>query len=393
MKQAKAVLLNLSVLIALLFSFPFTRAISPAMAAEPIKLGLICSITGWAGFLGTPQRDAMLAVVEDINNKGGVLGRKIEVYVEDDKSNPTNAVIAATKLIRDIKVATIIGTTITDSGTAIIPTVQSAKVPYLVTTPVTSPFRKWVFLLGPGDARQAANNLYLTVTKLGAKKIALLHDTSNYGMTAAKILNKEIKKYQGVSFIIQEKFEVTDTNMVPQLTKVKAANPDVIILYTTGGPGSVIAKNYKQLGMNTEVVASGAVAMPEFLKNAGAIAQEYKWKIIAMQIIVAEQLPVNDPYRKNVYEPFKKLFQDKYGKDKAVNIFHVGPPDAMTILVKALEKAGTDKRSAIRDALEHVKAEGLLGPCEFKPNDHQGAPKDTAILAILKDGMFIPYNK
>jgi branched-chain amino acid transport system substrate-binding protein len=393
MNKTKKVLSLFAVLLALIVTFVFSKGVNPVQAAEPIKIGLICSITGWAGFLGTPQKDAMLAVVENINKKGGVLGRQIEVFVEDDKSNPTNAVIAASKLIRDINVSVIVGPTITDSGMAIMQTVEKAEVPYLVTTPVTSVFKKWVFLLGPGDARQAANNLYQSVNILGAKKIALIHDTANYGTTAAKILNEEVKKYPGVSFIIQEKCEVADTNMVPQLTKIKAANPDLLIVYTTGGPASVIAKNYKQLGMTTDVVCSGAVAMPQFLQSAGSIAEEYQWKIVAMQIIVAETLPMNDPYRKNVYEPFKKLYQNKYGKDKQVNIFHVGPPDAMTILVEALKAAGSDKRAAIRDALEKVKSEGLLGPCAFKADDHQGAPKDTAVLAVLKKGQIVPFYK
>ena len=393
MRQTKSVLLNLVLLISMVISVVFVKGSGQAYAAKPIKVGMICSITGWAGFLGSPQRDAMIAVVENINKNGGVLGRQIEVYVEDDKSNPTNAVIAASKLIRDIKVSVLIGTTITDSGTAIIPTVEKAKIPYLVITPVTSSFKKWAFLMGPGDVRQSARNLYLTINVLGAKKIALLHDTANYGMTAAKYLNKEIKKYPGASFVIQEKCEVTDTNMVPQLTKIKAANPDALIIYTTGGPGSVIAKNYKQLGMKCEVVCSGAVAMPQFLQSSGAIAEEYQWKIVAMKIIVAESLPSNDPFRKNVYEPFKKVYQDKYGKDKQVNIFHVGAPDAMGILVKALKTAGTDKPDAVRKALERVKAEGLLGPIEFKPNDHQGSPEDTSVLAVLKKGRIVPYKK
>jgi branched-chain amino acid transport system substrate-binding protein len=299
MSKTKKGLSIFSVLIVLIFSFVFSKGVNPVQAAQPIKIGLICSVTGPVGFLGTPQKDAMVAVVENINKKGGVLGRQIELFIEDDKSNPTNAVIAASKLIRDIKVAVIVGPTITDSGMAIMPIVEKNEVPYLVTTPVTSTFKKWVFLLGPGDVRQASNNLNQTVNVLGAKKIALIHDTANYGMTAAKILNNEIKKYPGVSFVIQEKCETTDTNMVPQLTKIKATNPDVLIIYTTGGPASVIAKNYKQLGMTTEVVCSGAVAMPEFMKSAGAIAEEYQWKIIAMQIIVAETLPLNDPYRKN----------------------------------------------------------------------------------------------
>jgi branched-chain amino acid transport system substrate-binding protein len=364
-----------------------------AAAAEPIKIGHVCSITGWAGMLGTPQRDAMLAMVEDINKKGGVLGRPIEVHIEDDKSQPTTAVVAATKLLRDVKVNILIGTTLNDSAQAIIPLVEQEQVPMICTAPVVVPFKKWVFYVGPGDQKMAAHVLELAVTTMNAKRIALLHDTALYGVGGAKIINKELSQYPGVSIVITEKYEPSDTNMVPQLSKIKAANPDLLIVYGTGAPAAVVAKNYKQLGLTVPVVGGGGLGAPDFVKVGGQIAEESKWAIGVLKISVAESLPANDPYRKNVYEPMKKIFQEKFKDAKSLNVFHVSPMDAIVMASMALKAAGTDNRTAVRDALEKVKFEGLLGNVAPGPGDHFEGARDTSILGMLKNGQFVPYAK
>jgi branched-chain amino acid transport system substrate-binding protein len=371
----------------------FVAVVTCAAAAEPIRIGHVCSITGWAGMLGSPQRDAMLAMVEDINRKGGLLGRQIEVFIEDDQSNPTTAVVAATKLVRDLKVNLLVGATLSDCAMSIMPVAEQEQVPYIVTSPVVIPFKKWVFPVGPGDVKMAARTLELAVTTLGAKRIALLRDTALYGMQGAKNLKNEIRRYPGVSFVLEETFDVKDTSMVPQLTKIKAADPDLMIIYSTGAVCAIIAKNYKQLGMKTPVLGAGGVSAPDFVKVGGAIAEECKWIISTLKISVAASLPPNDEYRRTVYEPQKSIFQNKYGKDKDINLFHVSPMDAVTMAVLAMKAANSDNRTAVRDALEKVRFEGLLGSVAPGPADHQEGAKDTSVLCVLKDGAFVPYTK
>ena len=104
--------------------------LKPAQAAEPIRIGVVLSISGWGGAIGTPEREAMVVVAEDVNRKGGVMGRPIELLVEDDQSSPTTAVIAATKLARDEKVCMVLGPSISDSGMAMIPIMEKEEVPF-----------------------------------------------------------------------------------------------------------------------------------------------------------------------------------------------------------------------------------------------------------------------
>ena len=366
----------------------------PLQAAEPIKIGAVLAITGWAGGFGTPQKEGITIVAEEANRRGGVLGRPIEVYFEDDQSNPTNSAIAATKLIRDKKVSFIIGSTLTVFCMAMIPICEREQVPNIASGTgheITVPLKKWIFRLPLSDYRSSPTMLKFAVNTLGARKIALLHSTDASGMMGAKGITENIEKLGG-SITITENFDPKDTNMIPQLTKVKAAKPDVIILYTNAAAASVIAKNYNQLGMETTVVASYAIPTPEFMRLAGKIVEGGRWIIFGYKDRYADKLSPDDPYRKNLWDPFKKALKEKYGKTD-VSPFHLNSHDAMSIVIEALKIAGTDDRAALRDAMEKVKYHGLIRDFAYSPTDHDGYSGEAEEPLIIKDGEFWPYKK
>jgi branched-chain amino acid transport system substrate-binding protein len=368
---------------------------NPLQAAEPIKIGAIFSVTGWAATLGTPAKEAIQIVADEVNRKGGVLGRKIEVYFEDDQSNPTNSAIAATKLIRDKNVSILLGSTLTVFTMPILPICEREQIPLLAFGAghdITVPFKKWVFRIPLTDYRLSPIMLKFATETLGAKKLALLHSTDGSGTMGAKGVTDTVANY-GASIVVTERFEPADLNMVPQLTNIKAANPDAIILYTSSAPAAVIAKNYQQLGMKIPVVASHGVPTPEFLKIAGSIAESGRWTIMGMKVHYADALSPDDPYRKNIYDPFQVALKEKYGRND-VTSFHANGYDAMNMVVQALQIAGTDDRAALRNALEKVKYRGLLNAYwAYSPTDHDGQTGDGVDPLVVKDGKWAPYKK
>jgi len=380
-------------LLLLVFGLSSVTIAKPLQAAEPIKIGTIMSITGPFGFIGTPQKEVFTAFIDDINAKGGIKGRPLELYYEDDKSIPTNAVIAATKLIKDKKVVAIVGTSTSDSALAIVPVCEQEKIPFINSGPARIPFKKWIFSCGPGDERGAKHLLEFGVKELGAKKIALLYSVDAMGTLGQKVITSEVGKYPGVSIAIQESFEVTDTNMIPQLTKIKAANADLIILFTTGGAASIVAKNYKQLGMTTQVLGGSSITMPDFFAIAGKIAEEGKWIFLSQPLMIVDKMAPNDPYRKNVWEPAEKFMQDKYGPTKHVTMFHASTFDALWGITEAMKMAPKIDPASIRDALEKVKIEAFIGSFSPTPTDHQGAQVDPMRAMMLKNGEYVPYTK
>lgn len=391
MKHAACVLLKGTFFMCLAISLVFTNVGKPAQAAEPIRIGTIMSITGAFGFIGTPQKEAWNAMIEDVNAKGGVLGRPIELFFEDDQSVPTNAVIAATKLIKDKKVVAICSTSMSDAALAIVPICEQEKIPFINSSPAKIPFKKYIFSTGPGDVRGASHLLQYAVREMGAKKLAMLYSVDAMGTLGHKTMNEEIGKYPGASFVIQESMEPGDTIVVPQLTKIKAANPDVLILQLTGSMASVIAKNYKQVGMTTKVLGCGSITDPNFDKNGAKFAEEGKWVFLSQPMMIVTKMAPSDPYRKNVWEPAQKLLQTKYGANKTVTMFHGSTFDGFRALVEALKIAGKAEPAAIRDALEKVRMEGFLGQFACTATDHQAAPVDFMRPMTLKNGEYVPY--
>jgi len=367
---------------------------SPVSAAEPIKIGAVLCLTGWAGGMGTPEKEAITVEVERVNRQGGVIGRQIEVYFEDDQSNPANAVISATKLIRDEGVAALIGSSVTNMCMPILPICEREGVVNVsigAGHEITQPLKKWVFRIPITDIRLSPLMVKFAAEKFGAKKIALMHSTDASGVMGAKGVVESVQKY-GIKIVTTEKFEPKDTNVMPQLTKVKALKPDAIILYASSAPGIIVAKNYQQLGMeNIPVVASHGIPTREFIEMAGK-GVEGRWAFIGLKSQVAEKFPADDPYRKNVYDPFMEALRKKYGATTKFNVFHGNGHDALHAVLNAIKVAGTDDRASLRNAMEKVGFVGLNFSFQYTPTDHDGHDERSRVPITLKNGAFTLYN-
>jgi branched-chain amino acid transport system substrate-binding protein len=394
MKGKATILVKIVSLIGLAFLLlPFEGEKHSLQAAEPIKIGAVLSITGWGAALGQPELEAITIEVEKINRQGGILGRPLEVYFEDDQTNPSNAAIAATKLIRDKKVCCILGGSLTVTSMAILPIVEREgilNVSIGAGHEITYPLRKWVFRIPATDIRLSPVILKFAANTLRARKIALLHGSDASGMMGAKGIEESVGKYDA-SIAIIEKFDPKDTNIVPQLTKIKAARPDAIILYGTTAPAVVIAKNYSQLGMEIPVLASHGIPNPEFIKLAAKSLEGKPWIFFSIKSIVADKLPPNDPWRVKIYDPVAKAIKEKYGK--GFSPFHANGHDAIHVAINALKIAGTDDRAALRDAMEKVELQGLVADYKYSPTDHDGQDVDKAVVPMsLKNDEFWPYK-
>jgi branched-chain amino acid transport system substrate-binding protein len=369
-------------------------AVAPLQAADPIKIGMVASITGPAGMMGSEQRDAVTALVEDINKKGGVLGRPLKVYIEDDRSQAMSAVIAATKLARDVKVVALIGPTIPDSGMAMLPIAEQEHVPFVVGAPIPGEFKKWVFHIGPSEESTAVAVLEIALNVTHAKRLALIYESDSYGGTGERVIARNISQYPGVSLVAKEAFDVTDADTAPQMTRIKAAQPEALIVYAGGAYAVAVARSYKQLGMKVPVVSGIGTQVPEFLKIAGPMIEDVPWVMSVWRMTLAEQLPPNDHFRATVYEPFKKIYQDRYGKDRTISPYHAALTDSINVVAAAIKLAGSDDRAAVRNALEKVRFEGLICPFACTPESHRASPKssDFLVAARFKRGVFMPYK-
>jgi branched-chain amino acid transport system substrate-binding protein len=173
-------------------------------------------------------------LVQEVNAKGGVNGAKIELFIYDTQGDATKAVQLATKLIRNDKVVAIIGPSTTGESMAVIPLVQREQIPLIscaAGVKITEPVNAWVFKT-PANDQVAAEKIYNFAAKKGQKRIALLTVSDSYGSSGREQL-KVLAAKKGFTIVADEVFSPKDTDMTPQLTKIRGANPDAVICWGT----------------------------------------------------------------------------------------------------------------------------------------------------------------
>ena len=251
--------------------------VPPLSAAEPIRIGVVLSITGGAGFLGTPEKMAITAPVEGLPTpKEGFSDAK-----SSSTSRTTRAILRRHRRRDEAhprqEGLPVIGPSTAEAATSVIPICEREKVPELPMAPFTMALKKWIFLVPITDRVLSDKMVAFTAKTLGAKRIALRTDSGRYGLSGADGVKAAVDKY-GATVVIQERCEQEDTNMIPQLSKIKAANPDAIVLFTPlrWQPPSPRITNSSAL-QKIPVICGGGVPSKEFPKLAGDVVEDGRW--------------------------------------------------------------------------------------------------------------------
>ena len=355
-----------------------------AIANEPIKIGSILSVTGPAAFLGDPELKTLQLYVEDINKKGGVLGRQIQLVHYDDGSDANKANGFAKRLIDDDKVDLIVGGTTTGSTMSTVPLVEKAGVPFISlagAVVIVEPVKKFVFKT-PHTDRMAAEKVFEDMKKRGISKVALLSETSGFGQSGKKETEAVAAKY-GVTLVANETYGPKDTDMSPQLTKIKnTAGVQAVFVFGLGQGPAIVTKNYKQLGITLPLYQSHGVASDEFLKLAGPAAEGVRLPSPAQ--LIPEKLPAGDP-QKPVVTAYDKAYKERYKQD--VSTFGGYAYDGLMIAVDAIKRAGSTDKAKVRDAIEATKGfVGTSGTFNMSPTDHMGLDLSAFRMLEVKGG-------
>lgn len=361
-----------------------TLAAFGALAADPIKIGSVLSVTGPAAFLGDPELKTLQQYVEDINKKGGVLGRQLQLVHYDDGSDANKANGFAKRLIDDDKVDVIVGGTTTGATMSMVPLVEKSGTPFISlagAVVIVEPVKKFVFKT-PHTDRMAAEKVFEDMKKRGISKVALLSETSGFGQSGKKETEGVAAKY-GISLVANETYGPKDTDMSPQLTKIKTT-PGVQAVFIFGlGQGPAIAtKNYKQLGISLPLYHAHGVASEEFIKLAGPAAEGAR--LPAAALLVANKLADKDP-QKPVAVGYAKAFEEKWKTD--VSTFGGHAYDGLMLAVDAIKRAKTTDKAAVRDALEATKGYvGTGGIVNMSSTDHMGLDLSAFRMLEIKNG-------
>ncbi len=350
-------------------------------APGTIKIGALFSVTGPPSFLGEPERNTAKMEVDEINAKGGINGKKIELIVYDTTGDATKAVQAANRLIKEDKVVAIIGPSTTGESMAVLPVAEKEQIPLIscaAGSKITDPVKKWVFKTAQNDGLAVAK-IYEYLNKKKISKIAIITVSDGFGSSGREQLKVNAAKF-GIQIVEDSTFGPKDTDMTAQLTKIRGSQAQAIICWGTNPGPAMIAKNVKQLGIKLPLFMSHGVSSKKFIELAGDAADGII--LPSGRVIVSDVLPSSDKQKKSLIA-FVKDYQKHYKTEGD----HFGGHawDAVMLLKNAIEKGG-ETPSQIRDQLEKTQnIAGIGGIFNFSPTDHAGLSKDAFVLVQIKD--------
>ncbi len=349
-------------------------------AGGDIKVGVVLDITGAGATLGVPERQTIEMLAEQVNAQGGINGRKIKLFIEDNQSKEDVAATATNKLVNSEKVDILIGASRTGPSMAMRPIAERAEIPMvsLAANAAIVEGSKWVFKTAQND-RVVLEKMVDDMKAKNVHKVAVARDASGFGEGIPEMLT-EIGKAAGIDVVRVEKFAPDATDFTSQITNLRAANADAILIWGIPPAAGVAQKAAVQLGVNVPIYQSHGIGNQAFLDTAGDSANGLRAPLGRM--LVADQLKDDDP-QKPVVTKFIADFKAKYNANPSTFAGHAY--DGFMISVEALKKAGTDK-AKLRDALEGInKWPGVSGVFTMTPTDHSGLTKDALVMVTVEN--------
>jgi len=329
-----------------------------ALAADGIKVGVLLPLTGSQAKFGEIEKRSYEMAAEEINAKGGVNGKKIELLFEDDTGKPDVGRSGVEKLISREKVPVITGGYSSSVTAAAAPVAQQFKVPFVICTgsadDVTEKGYDYVFRVNP-PASEYPNAVKSFLHEVGkdVKTIALLYENSAFGQSSSKSFEADAVAL-GLKIVVKEGYQAGAIDFKPILTKVKAANPDMIYMVSYVMDASLLMRQSKELRINPKMFVGGGAGftLPEFAKSAGDASDG-----VYSATLWVDTLPF--PGAKEYASNFRK----KYGSETE---YHGAEAyAAMYVVADALKRAKSITPRDVRDALVKTDLKTAFGPVKF----------------------------
>lgn len=345
---------------------------------DPVRVGVAVTLSGSVAALGVPIRDAAALAIEE---KGQVLGHKVEVDAQDDGCQPEPSVNVARRFTSDKLMVGVIGS-MCSSGT--IPASDVYDKAHMVmispssTAPnVTSRGLKNVFRTCWNDEIQGAGQARFALDELGAKKAVLVHDKSPYGQGLMEAFRKTFEAGGG-RVAAFEAIDVGQTDFSALVTKIKQLGPDVVSFGGFIKEGAFLVRQLREAGVKAAFMGADGIDADEFVQNAGPAAE-------GVYISNGQAL------QGMAYQEFARKYKEKYGKEPGV--FTAQAYDAANILLAAVEKVARNEpdgslrigKKALRDAVAATSVEGATGSVKFKDNGDREQAGEVVIKQV-RDG-------
>ncbi|NYZ14456.1 ABC transporter substrate-binding protein [Azospirillum sp. RWY-5-1] len=350
----------------------------PAQAAEVLKIGISAGLTGYAATVDRAWRDGVQLAADELNAKGGVMGRKVEVVVEDNRSEPQEAVTAYRKMLSSDGVDVFISGCVSAGNFAAATMVAKAEKPMMLCSilPQQASQVKWAFTTLPPAGFEVEKRFEYLRDKTQIRKVGVLHDPTPYALLQKSVAEKVAGKY-GLEVVDVESYKQDDADLSVQINKIQAAGAGAVIKIGLGGTTLTAAKNMKQLG-STMLLLTSLEDLAVFKPVAEVLGDRFFF--VASPSQVFESLP--DSGMKTEIARFLDPWRAKYG-DRDPNWASRGW-DGVMLTVAAIQAGKSAAGPSVRDQIEKIDGfQGTTGAYRFSADNHQGITQNPFVLATI----------
>jgi branched-chain amino acid transport system substrate-binding protein len=344
------------------------------LTKDQILIGGYGPITGPAAYIGLGSRDGTELAIKEINDAGGIHGRKLKLLFEDDGFSPSKALASVKKLVEQDKVFMMLGLSGSNPTVGTVEYSREARVPsyaVLASAPqYTHPFNRYLFRGGATESvRYGELNAEYLIEFLQAKRIAMLSGTDENAKNEGDNTEKMLEKWYGVKLVMRAEFKVGDKDFTPQLLQAKQANPDIIITLAQVPEVSILLRQARELGIKQAIMGSPAAVDNGVIAGAGLNAEGYTGGWLSGQFLDSVH-----PDMVKFREAWTKLHPD--APKGRPNLFDVLGYSEMYVVSEAMKRAGPDlTREKLVDALETIenyKVSEIATPRTFTKWHHIG---------------------
>jgi branched-chain amino acid transport system substrate-binding protein len=349
--------------------------------AQDYKIGIAAGLTGYAATVDRAWRDGVEVAAATLNAKGGVMGRKLAVITEDNRSEPQEAVTVYRKMISSDNVNVFISGCVSAGNFAAAPIVVRAQVPMVLCSilPQQPEQVKWAFSTLPPAGFEVEKRLEYLQKQTQIKKIGVLHDPTPYAGLQKAAAEKLAPSY-GLELVGIEQYKQDDADLSVQISKMHAAGARAILKIGLGGTTLTAAKNIKQLGLDMLLLTS-VEDLAVFRPVAEVLGD--KFFFVGSPSQVYDALP--DGALKAAIGRFLEPWKAKYG-DRDPNWAARGW-DGVMLTAKAIEQGKSFDGPQVRDQLETITGfQGTTGVYNMSPTVHQGITTNPFLLATIING-------
>jgi branched-chain amino acid transport system substrate-binding protein len=357
-----------------------------AEASETFKIGVTEPLTGAVAASGNYVVQGAKIAESFLYDSGGLLGKKVELIIEDNKSNPKEAVLTAEKLIVRDKVSVMMGAWSSTYTLAVMPKLMEYGVPMVVETSssgkITKSGNPWIFRISPTSAMEA-KSFATKVDDFNIKKADFLVVNNDWGQGASKAFQDELKA-KGISIGVVETMDAKATDLSAQLAKVKASGGDTLFVTTGVEQITLVLKQMKEQRVTHQVITTGGSSSPDqLIKQAGAAANG-SFHLLFFAPWFPESAPNPDVATKFVNE-WKKRGNNFAGLTEGFRGY-----DGIMTIAAGVKAAGKDDPKAIQQALWGVKVDGVNGDISFIKEGPKGMESAQNVpnvyVVTIKDG-------